>query len=956
MPPIFARRRSAGRSVSQTCLESRHGYIQANGELRPTTAALMPATTSSLTTSSTGTVPTSDSVASDHTAQAPPPPTPTTLPPSAAATKDHRDVNCGAEDEKDRNETVRDMRTRRCISAECGPGSPDKDPAEDSGGQLRTCRDRTEHRIEQSQAPDASETIPAMLYVAARADDDTTIRNVLGNSACAEADAVSAAYASAGLTPLHVAAMAGSTRAAAALLESPTTDINARTARSGTTPLFYAVRGRNTALVTMLLRNKPQPADVDATAEGGATPLHVAARTGYAPCVAALLKAGAAVNTVDGEGRTPLMDAVMAVADTDAVSHGSPCGAEQRAQPLTSMQRSASDIPVQTASIRNQLPPLPKKTYGRSVVDVLLRVGAAVHAAEWTAGMTPLSLAAQAGNLDAVAAVLRAGADPLREDLCGHTPLALAVIARKAAVVEFLLNGPGPGGGARAGAGVARSMCRAHDRNGRSPVWHAARKGEVIIARKLIEIGSGGAERGAYVSSKDTMGVAPLHAAAVMGHTEMCQVLLQAGADPLALDREGTSALGFAAMAGHADVVELLMKFDILRPRRDMWTLALPVGATAQQSSFGHPMRDDGRPAGAVPHANGNGIVNENAEHCEGAMEASRDPVLLAAQNGHAHVLVTLLKTDMSRRQRLQNPKLTPRGADTGATAVHIAAQEGHVAALSKLADAGASVDERNTTDGAFPLWTAAARGHAAVVRELVGRGADVTLVGPGELTALCVAAATNHADVVDILLHYSLAANTTRRRPVLSRRVPAAGRAPADVSVATPNNPLRQKEQLALQIATAGQHEQIVRLISRSIPQRRSRFFRRRQRTSSDAHEAQPNDTVRVRPHHNTPSVSAGDARTSDSDRWDAHIPSFEDAVLVQEESRRSYTWLRKMKSNHQSAPAPDASSAPSSRHGRYGLDATAGRTAPHDRRLGAGRLRRIISAPWGRRPSVVG
>jgi hemoglobin len=106
-----------------------------------------------------------------------------------------------------------------------------------------------------------------------------------------------------GQTLLHVAAMAGEAELAAALIRFGA-DPDAKEPE-GHTPLYYASTG---ALARVLLA-----AGANANVPSGptrGTPLHQAARRGYAPVAAALLDGGANIEARDGKGQTPLRRAV----------------------------------------------------------------------------------------------------------------------------------------------------------------------------------------------------------------------------------------------------------------------------------------------------------------------------------------------------------------------------------------------------------------------------------------------------------------------------------------------------------------------------------------------------------------------------------------------------------------------------------------------------------------------
>lgn len=72
-------------------------------------------------------------------------------------------------------------------------------------------------------------------------------------------------------------------------------------------------------------------------------------------------------------------------------------------------------------------------------VDLLLQKGASVNRPD-ESGRTALSYACEMGYLDAVKILVRNGADPEAADAWGNTALMYAVVARRPAVVEFLVR------------------------------------------------------------------------------------------------------------------------------------------------------------------------------------------------------------------------------------------------------------------------------------------------------------------------------------------------------------------------------------------------------------------------------------------------------------------------------------------------------------------------------------
>lgn len=80
-------------------------------------------------------------------------------------------------------------------------------------------------------------------------------------------------------------------------------DPNEHEPRQLRTPLHMAAMFGNYASTILLLQNDP-PADPNALANGGYTPLHLAARRGHIKCVMALLEAGAQASLRNDLGNT----------------------------------------------------------------------------------------------------------------------------------------------------------------------------------------------------------------------------------------------------------------------------------------------------------------------------------------------------------------------------------------------------------------------------------------------------------------------------------------------------------------------------------------------------------------------------------------------------------------------------------------------------------------------------
>jgi ankyrin repeat protein len=191
---------------------------------------------------------------------------------------------------------------------------------------------------------------------------------------------------------------------------------------------------------------------------------------------------------------------------------------------------------------------------------------------EWTAGRGPIDLddlrrragpsvlmrirlvdpiapedlvtAAQRGDVERVAHLLRAGADPnvpFGEE--GETALHVAATGgttEALAIVDLLL-----------GAG-ANPWVRALD--GATPLHYAAAHGRLLAAVSLLRSGADPNAQGAG-------GVAPLHMAAYRGDRVLVEKILASGALANIQTYEGVTPADMAAEAGHDSLADALARF-----------------------------------------------------------------------------------------------------------------------------------------------------------------------------------------------------------------------------------------------------------------------------------------------------------------------------------------------------------------------------------------------------------
>ena len=226
----------------------------------------------------------------------------------------------------------------------------------------------------------------------------------------------------------------------------------------------------------------------------------------------ALVPTGAGIGAQDRFWRTPLSNAV-----------GS-CQAEVE----TLLHHAGTDIDAQI----NYLVDLGTSLHATAKADRRILMTALRK--------TSLHSAASAGQADAEALLDRTRGDigdRVNDLVDRFTSLPAAVVDGNEEVVARLLdNGANP---------------NTKDRDGMSPLHHAAQQGHVRMATLLLEHG---ANPSMFSDNRTT----PLHLAAWHGHDRLATLLLEHGANPVAEDRWGDTPSYNAAIQGHTRLARVI--------------------------------------------------------------------------------------------------------------------------------------------------------------------------------------------------------------------------------------------------------------------------------------------------------------------------------------------------------------------------------------------------------------
>lgn len=236
----------------------------------------------------------------------------------------------------------------------------------------------------------------------------------------------------------------------------------------------------------------------------------------------------------------------------------------------------------------------------------------------------------------------------------------------------------------------------------------------------------------------------PLHLAAAEGHTQICSLLLEKGAQVRVRDRWGNTPLGDAVHYGHTEVQSLLRVHGAVHDER---THNLEVVQLALMRSAA---------AGGVESVRSAIVAGADVTLSD---YDRRTPLHLACSEGHYEVAELLLVNGASSEARDRK----------GRSPVDDAVNNGHRHILRLLRQYGASIPrhlfeaqpELDNQRG-MDLVEHAAGGRVDAVNKALGQGANPNFEDYDSRTALHLACVEGHLEIAKILLHSG--ANPTAR------------------------------------------------------------------------------------------------------------------------------------------------------------------------------------------------
>jgi ankyrin repeat protein len=335
----------------------------------------------------------------------------------------------------------------------------------------------------------------------------------------------------------------------------------------GTTALHWAAHWNDSETVGLLLK---AGADAKAVNHYGATPLSEAAALGNAMIVEQLLKAGADPNTrTTSDGETVLMTSARA-GNLDAVKtlldHGADvnakeayrgqtalmwAAAERHADVVNLLLQHGADWKVQSSFRETKIP----KLSTASSISPISR-----------GGLTAFLFAAREGDIETAKAMLDHGVDIDQTDVDGASGLVVSIMNKQYTFAKFLLDrGADPNVTDVKGRAALYAVV-----DMRNEDWSALpmrKEKDPLPSMELIKAilarhanvngrlthnlpGRSGMDYGDVALDE---GTTPFMRAARSGDASTMRILLEAGADPKLITKDGNNALLFAAGVGYRD-------------------------------------------------------------------------------------------------------------------------------------------------------------------------------------------------------------------------------------------------------------------------------------------------------------------------------------------------------------------------------------------------------------------
>ena len=233
------------------------------------------------------------------------------------------------------------------------------------------------------------------------------------------------------------------------------------------------------------------------------------------------------------------------------------------------------------------------------------------------------------------------------------------------------------------------------------------------------------------VNKQNTLGWAPLLAASSRGHVEIVGSLLECNARVDVFDNEGRSALHLAAECGSMDVIKLLLDENaFVNSKTKLGWTALYFAAHKGYTELAAYLIKSGATLGGMTikkqtpmhlaAAAGQKETCQKLLELEATVDSNDDqeqkPIHVAAQHDHTHLVQLFLEA---------RPSLVSSTTKDGNTLAHLAAKKGSTDVLKAMfaVDKALVTNAKNRFNSNSPLHLATERGHTESVKLMLENG-----------------------------------------------------------------------------------------------------------------------------------------------------------------------------------------------------------------------------------------
>ena len=588
----------------------------------------------------------------------------------------------------------------------------------------------------------ADEDGNTVLHVAAKIDDEELVTYFIFKGADPELKNHE------GDTPLHVAIKNNSLRAAKALSFVSSTLFSRDS--EGITALDRGLLTDDAYYDIFITTKSGELRDVE-----GQTIVHYFVRTKNLKGIQQCINKGIPISVLDDNGKTPLDVAFENLDDEESVEIAAELimgGADEVATDFSYFQDAMLARNVNSRFDDGQTPLHLAAIYGHNAIAKYLLENNADTTVQDSSGATPLHEAVRYGNVEIAKSLLNSGANVNARDNLGKTPVMLILPKDKTAEIYKLLI-------------AYRADLTQKDMFG-DTVLHTASMLNVGENTFRILI-----DAGADIDARNKEGVTPLAIAVQKNDLETVRLLTAAGADIHTQDTNGNSPLSIA-LAGSPEMLEAVVNeknadFTDSNGNTPLH-LALICDAPLSKIQYMISLMKDVN----TRNKDGNSAlflsILKNRQKV-GELLLAKNADIFSTNTNNNSPLRLALKYGGTVQDWLITSKTIKQQDGTGNTVLHYAAEWQYKEAISGLVMKGADISAKNA-NGETPLFSAVKTNNPEIIQTVVDCGADIKARDNLGSTAMHTAVRWDAPASIDKLLALGInvnAQNTAGKSPL---------------------------------------------------------------------------------------------------------------------------------------------------------------------------------------------